>query len=234
MKIKKLLIILTCLIITVSMSIADDSAKTGTVKQMQKAGQYTYLTLEQNGKEIWVATTSTYVLIGDIIDYSEALLMEEFKAPSLKRTFDKIYFTGGVKIIGGPSFSSEASMPDDDVHKKVQGENITAVVPVKGEIPKAENGITIEEIYAKLDELQGAKVIVRAKVMKVNKNILGTNWITIQDGTGSFPDNRLIALSTDIAGITETITVKGTIKTDINLGSGYKFKVVIDEASLVK
>ena len=228
------LIVISFFIATVLTVYADDILMTGTVTHTKKAGKYTYLTLDQKGKEVWVATTSTHVLVGDVIDYSEALLIENFEAKSFNRTFDKIYFTGGVKIVGGPSLSKDVSLPDDNVHKAIQKENITVTAPAKGEIPKAENGITIEEIYSKLDVLEGKKVVVRARVMKVNKNILGTNWITIQDGTGSAPEDMLIALSSDIAGIADTITISGTIKTGINLGAGYKFKVVIDEASIIK
>lgn len=235
MKFKHLfLIVISFFIAAVSTGFSDDTLKTGTVKHTQKAGRYLYLTLDQNGNEVWVATTSTNVLVGDVIDYSEALLIENFEAKSLNKTFDKIYFTGGVKIVGGPSLSKDVSLPDDNVHKKIKKEDIMVTTPVKGEIPRAENGITIEEIYSKLDVLEGKKVVVRARVMKVNKNILGTNWITIQDGTGSAPEDMLIALSSDIAGIADTITISGTIKTGINLGAGYKFKVVIDEASVIK
>ncbi len=222
------------LMATVLPGIADDILMTGTVQHIQKAGKYTYLQLDQKGKEVWVATTSSHVLVGDEIDYSEALLIENFDAKSLNRKMDKIYFTGGVRIVGGPSISKDAHLPDDEVHNKKQKDKITATAPAKGEIPRAENGITIEEIYLKLDNLEGKKVNVRARVMKVNRNILGTNWITLQDGTGNAPDNKLIALSSDIAGIAETITVTGTVKTDINLGAGYKFRVVIHEASLIK
>jgi len=228
------LIVISFFIATVLTVYADDILMTGTVTHTKKAGKYTYLTLDQKGKEVWVATTSTHVLVGDVIDYSEALLIENFEAKSFNRTFDKIYFTEGVKIVDGPSLSKDVSLPDDNVHKAIQKENITVTAPAKGEIPKAENGITIEEIYSKLDVLEGKKVVVRARVMKVNKNILGTNWITIQDGTGSAPEDMLIALSSDIAGIADTITISGTIKTGINLGAGYKFKVVIDEASVIK
>ncbi len=235
MKFKHLFLIVTGFFIAaVSAGFADDTLKTGTVKHMQQAGRYTYLTLDQKGTEVWVATTSTNVAVDDVIDYSEALLIENFEAKSLNKTFDQIYFTGGVKIVGGPSFSKDVSLPDDNVHKKIQKENTTVTAPAKGEIPRAEKGDTIEEIYSKIDMLEGKKVTVRARVMKVNKNILGTNWITLQDGTGSAPDNMLIALSSDIAGIADTITVSGTIKTGINLGAGYKFKVVIDEASIIK
>ncbi|UCH80024.1 MAG: hypothetical protein JSW20_09765 [Nitrospiraceae bacterium] len=234
MRVKQYVLLFMIILITVSMSFSDDGLMTGTVKQLQKAGQYTYLTLDQKGTEVWVATTSSNVMIGDVIDYSEALLMENFEAKSLKKTLDKIYFTGGVKIISGPSLSKDASLPDDNVHKNIQTENIQATAPEKGEITRAENGNTIEEIYTKLNELNGKHIIVRARVMKVSKNILGTNWITLQDGTGSAPDNTIIALSSDIVGIADTVTVKGTVKADINLGSGYTYKAVIDKASLVK
>ncbi len=70
--------------------------------------------------------------------------------------------------------------------------------------------------------------------MKVNKNILGKNWVTLADGTGKIPDNQLLVLTKETADTGDIITVSGVIKNDVNIGAGYEFKVLIDNAKLIK
>ena len=70
--------------------------------------------------------------------------------------------------------------------------------------------------------------------MKVSKQILGKNWITLQDGTGNPPDNKLVATTLETANIGDIVTKKGIKKTDVSIGSGYNYKVIIEEAVIIK
>ena len=70
--------------------------------------------------------------------------------------------------------------------------------------------------------------------MKVSKNILGKNWITLQDGTGTAPENKLLATSAELVEIGDMVTATGTVNTDVDLGSGYKYKVVLEETTFAK
>jgi hypothetical protein len=77
-------------------------------------------------------------------------------------------------------------------------------------------------------------VTVRAKVMKFNENILGKNWVTLQDGTGVSPDNKLIATTLESVNIGDIITAKGIIRTDVDTGADYKYKVLLEDAKFTK
>src|SRR3990172_6409008 len=68
----------------------------------------------------------------------------------------------------------------------------------KGKVPsitKAKGGYTVEELYIKKDQLNGNKVKVRGKVVKFNPNIMGKNWLHLQDGTGT-PGTNDITVTT--------------------------------------
>ena len=67
--------------------------------------------------------------------------------------------------------------------------------------------------------------------MKVSLNIVGKNWITLQDGTGTAPDNRLIATSSEVVSVGDLVTVKGVVHTNVDLGSGYTYSVLLEEAT---
>jgi len=75
---------------------------------------------------------------------------------------------------------------------------------------------------------------LRGKVIKVSRNILKKNWITLSDGTGTAPDDRIVAVTTDLVTPGDVATVTGTLKTNVNLGAGYKYKVLIDDAEFAK
>ena len=62
-------------------------------------------------------------------------------------------------------------------------------------------------------------------------NILKMNWITLQDGTGTPPYDKIIFITNKIPRINDTLTVKGTVKTDVNLGGNYKYKVLLEKVS---
>jgi hypothetical protein len=107
---------------------------------------------------------------------------------------------------------------------------------VKVEKSTAQNGYTVAEIFAKGASLNKQKVTVRGRVVKVNPNIMGRNWIHIQDGTGDPAKNTydLVVTSADTAKIGDIITVEGTLATDKDFGFGYKYDVIVEDAVLTK
>ena len=50
---------------------------------------------------------------------------------------------------------------------------------------------------------------------------MGRNWITLQDGTGTKPGNKIVATSQETATIGDLVIAKGKINTDVDLGRGY-------------
>ena len=103
-------------------------------------------------------------------------------------------------------------------------------------VPKASgaNARTVAEIMTKGAELKDKPVLVRGKVVKYNPNIMGKNWIHLRDGSGSAADNTNDVLVTTMnqAKIGDVVTVKGIVRTDKDFGSGYAYKVLIEEATL--
>ena len=75
---------------------------------------------------------------------------------------------------------------------------------------------------------------MRGKVVKYNPQILGRNWVHLRDGTGSALDNTndLLVTTADEAGIGDVVTARGVVRTDMDFGAGYAYKVLIEEATL--
>ena len=229
-------LIITCaLLFFTSVSVANDSASgTGTVVETMDSGGYTYVRLEEN--DHWLAGPPTTVEVGDNVEYIYAVEMGEFHSRTLDRTFKNIMFTPSLKVTNliraeaHADSTSIATMGDELGIAK----SATIVAPDAGEITPLDGGKTIGAIRTDYQQLKDQQVAVRARVMKVSKNVLGKNWITLQDGTGTAPENKLLATSQELVEIGDLVTAKGMVKTDVDLGSGYKYKVVLEEATFTK
>jgi len=71
-------------------------ALSGKVVETMDSGGYTYAQIENNGKKTWVAIPKTKVVKGKNISFAPGMEMQNFESKTLKRTFDRIIFSGGV------------------------------------------------------------------------------------------------------------------------------------------
>jgi translation initiation factor 1 (eIF-1/SUI1) len=60
------------------------------------SGGYTYAQIENKGKKTWVAVPKTKIVKGKNISFVPGMEMQNFESKTLKRTFDRIIFSGGV------------------------------------------------------------------------------------------------------------------------------------------
>jgi len=224
---------------------AEEKVHAGTVIYAKTAGNYTYIRLKEAGKKVWLATSPLEVSVGDPIEYTGGDVMKKFESKAMKKTFDEIRFVTRIRVVkSGPLPDNQATasiaQPQGGSKEVLKGsgkdapkESPAVSPPKKGEIGKAEKGKTVEEIYKERERLKDRPVVLRGKVVKVSRNILMKNWITLSDGTGAAPDDRIVAVTTDLAPLGDVATVTGTLKTDVNLGAGYKYKVLIDDAKIL-
>lgn len=75
----------------------------GKVVETINAGSYTYLRLEKDGKRAWAAVPAVEVSIGEDVELIPGIDMGRFTSTSLKRTFESIHFSAGLKGAGKAS-----------------------------------------------------------------------------------------------------------------------------------
>jgi sporulation protein YlmC with PRC-barrel domain len=159
------------------------------------------------------------------------MMMTKFESKTLKKTFDKIVFG----TLAGSAPAAPAAMPAQ-AHAAA-GAAATAEQPI-GKIAKATgaDARTVAEVVAQGAQLKNRSVTVRAKVVKVSNNIMGKNWVRVRDGSGSAADgsNELLVTTKQVAAVGDVVVVKGTVHTNVDLGSGYFYKVLIEDATLAK
>ena len=100
-------------------------------------------------------------------------------------------------------------------------------------IAKAEGGKTVAEVVAGKDALACQKVAVRGKVVKVNPEIMGKNWVHVRDGSGEEGTNDLTVTSTgQLPKIGDTVLVTGTVALDQDFGMSYQYAVILQDAEI--
>jgi hypothetical protein len=129
---------------------------------------------------------------------------------------------------GNPSPAMDMATAHSNVAKAAESGDVR--------VPKAAgaNARTVEEIVTKSAELNNKPVTIHAKVVKFNGEIMGKNWLHLRDGSGSASDNTndLLVTTADSAKVGDVVTVERVVHTNRDFGSGYSYKVMVEEASL--
>lgn len=104
--------------------------------------------------------------------------------------------------------------------------------PPSVSVTKAKGGYTVEELYSNKDKLNGKQVSVRGKVVKFNSGIMGKNWVHVQDGTGKQGTNDVTATTNQNTKVGDIVLITGKLVTNKDFGAGYKYDVIIEEATV--
>jgi len=88
------------------------------------------------------------------------------------------------------------------------------------------------DIYMK--EYEGKEFEIRGIVTKVNKEIMGKNWVHLQDGTSKDGAFDLTITTQDLPKINDEVTFKGTVTLEKDFGAGYYYDVIMEDANQVK
>ena len=228
------------------------AAGSGKVVQKMDVSRYTYIRLDDGaGNETWAAVPQTQLEIGEQITLKGGTVMRDFNSKALNRTFDSIIFaTGVIRAAGDKNVQTQAAtMAGSDVARSgIAAHGLTsqsgggsnrATVPftdLKVEKSTAQNGYTVGELFEKAASLNRQKVTVKGQVVKVNPEIMGKNWLHIQDGTGdpAKSTHDLVVTSAGIAEKGAIISLEGILAADKDFGSGYRYDVIVEDAILVK
>jgi hypothetical protein len=195
------------------------------VTEVIQASNYTYLKVNENMTERWVAVTKQEINVGDVFYYDGALQMNNFKSKDLNRTFDEIYF---VTQISKTPIVHEKMGGGIPAHSgKIEAQKLSSIT-----LEKSAGEITLASIFEKRDEFAAKEFEIRGIVVKVNKQVMGKNWIHIQDGTDFNNDFDLTITTQDLAEIGDEVTFKGKISVNKDFGSGYSYEVIMEDAVL--
>jgi hypothetical protein len=219
---------------------------TGVVEETLDASDYTYMRLKTAQGEIWAAITKTAVKTGEQVTVVNAMPMDGFESRTLNRTFDRIVFgtlaEPGATAAAAPLASGHEPSELARAREQMAAQHASAAAgPAdvgKIDVKKAEgpDGKTVAEIFAARSTLKGKNVAVRGKVVKYTPGVMGKNWIHLRDGSGSRGSkNDDITITTmEATAVGEIVLARGAVLLDVDLGSGYAYPVLIENATLSK
>lgn len=194
---------------------------TGEVLEVKDVEAYTYLRLKTKDGETWAAVGKTVVKKGTQVSINNPMVMDNFESKTLKKTFKTIVFG---TLAGAPGAMNTAPAKPVDLG------------PIKVARATGANAHTVAEVVTQAKTLKDKPVTISGKVVKYNPEIMGKNWIHLQDGSGSAAaqSNDILVTSSAATKVGEVITVTGVVHTDKDFGAGYSYKVLLEDATLVK
>ena len=208
---------------------ATPQGKTGTVVETMNSGGYTYVKVDTGSETFWAAAPELVVAVGDPVVVPPGMEMKEHHSSTLDRDFDVIYFVDSIMVGGEQAAMNPANSQMPEGHPPIEK---STDVEVSG-IQKADGGKTVVEVFTNKQELVGKEVTVRGKVVKFSPEIMGKNWIHLQDGTGDAGTNDLTVTTDAVAKIGDTVLITGLVSTDKDFGYGYKYDVILEDAKVV-
>jgi hypothetical protein len=258
---KRLLIMLTGMIVVLSACQSSQSTSNSTpaanaaqsnfhkvvVQEVLQTSQYTYLRSHENGQDTWVAVPSMQAKAGDTYYYEGGLQMTKFESKELNRTFESIILLDKINTEPKATAVAATNNPStQDNYTATTQENSPAtsessaqykrqppVIEKKDvKVAAAKGGITIGELYGKKDNYAGKTVKIKGKVTKYTPAVMNKNWIHIQDGTESNGKFDLAITSDAEVKVGDEVTLEGKIALNKDLGYGYFFDVIMEDASL--
>ncbi|HEX4885845.1 MAG TPA: nucleotide-binding protein [Casimicrobiaceae bacterium] len=210
---------------------------TGQVLEAIDAGSYTYLRLKTGKGETWAAVERSTVKKGVEVTIFDPAEMANFESKALNRTFPTIVFgtigtqpSPAASVAKGGHGSADVGAMHGSVGKSID-------VPV-AKVAKAEgaDARTVAEVNSQRLALKDKPVTLRAQVVKVTPEVMGKTWVHLRDGSGSAADgsNDVLATGKDVPKVGDVVLAKGVVRTDVNLGSGYVYKVLVEDVSFRK
>jgi len=214
----------------------DAAPITGKVVETMNSGGYTYVLIDDGSKKIWAAGPPSTVAVGDQVIVGGGMPMRDFSSKTLGRTFDLIYFAPAIQVVGVQLLDKMTAAHGAAGHGAAGYSVADSMAPAAAvdlsNIKKAAGGQTVAELFANKVALAGKEVVVRGRVVKVTPAVMGKNWIHVRDGSGNTGTNDLAVSTSATAAVGNLVLVRGTLGTDRDLGAGYHYDIIIEDAAL--
>ena len=192
------------------------------VLEIHETARYSYLRVTDSKKsaEYWIATIKRPFKTGERYYYKEGILKRNFESKEHQRVFEELYLVSNLTPIAHNDGIAEQNL----VKKEAQAGQTN--------IDRHESAIPIADLATHMDRYKGQTVIVSGKCFKVNRSIMGRNWIHIKDG--SKDDYDLVVTSVETVSVGDNITIQGVVALDKDFGAGYVYSLIIENGKIVK
>lgn len=216
-------------------------------EEVIQTSAYTYVRVSADGRDYWIAVARMDVKEGDTYYWSVGSEMREFTSKELKRTFRTIFFiqdfsakpiTLSKESEGSPDASQmgqPAQMGQMGQDGQATGMGKQAAVEHKGiSVPKLPGGVTVAELFSNRKSFEGKTIKIKGEVVKFSTGIMGKNWVHLQDGTKDGENFDLTITTLDSAKVADIVIFEGKVTLNKDLGAGYFYDLILEDAKLKK
>jgi len=181
-------------------------------EEVLRAGGQVYVRVVEGQWDVWVVAPEIDVKPGDHLLLGKGPLRKGVDVPELGRSFAELIELPALQVVDAGT--AKASL---------------ALAPPPG-------GQAIADVYRDRQALSGKPVKVRGRVVKASKGIFGANWYHLQDGSGVEADGThdLTVTSQADLSVGDVAVAEGALTLDKDLGFGYFYACIVEEAALVK
>ncbi|MDH4089218.1 MAG: hypothetical protein OEV24_02055 [Cyclobacteriaceae bacterium] len=191
---------------------------TVTVEEVLPTSRYVYLRVKEGKEAFWIATNKQEVSVGEIYFYRGGLMKTNFESKEHKRVFDRLYLVSAI-------VKADHGNQSTPIESKSSGTRPAKEVDVKG-------SVKIADLVANPAKYAGKTIQISGQCVKINPNIMGRNWVHLQDG--SKDDYDLVITCAVQIPVGHTVTLTGKVVLNKDFGAGYQYDILLEEGAIVE
>ncbi|MEM6929421.1 MAG: hypothetical protein AAF602_20950, partial [Myxococcota bacterium] len=180
------------------------------VRQVVDRGATQMLLVEQGSLRAWVEVPHVGAEVGDYVLLGQGTLRSDVAIPELP----------------------ERTAVVDIAHVRVVDlETAERVVATK----TPEGAVAVGTVYAELDARRDQSIVVYGTVAKA-ASAIGWQWVHLQDGTGDTEagTHDLTIQTRQAVSRGQRVAFRGVLRKDVDLGFGYRYAALVEDAELVE
>ncbi|MEI6575409.1 MAG: hypothetical protein WCO63_04450 [Bacteroidota bacterium] len=198
----------------------------GVVKEVLQTSEYTYLNVKEDTSVTWLAVPLMDAKVGDTCYHISGIEMIDFKSRELNRVFPRVYFLDFVGKTPEGALKKEKKAHPQVAKPKSEKAKIF--------IEPGVGTLSLAEVFNNRESISGKTIKIKGGVVKYNEQIMGKNWAHLQDGSSFGDDFDLTVTTKEQLKVGDIVTLEGKITLNKDFGSGYFFKIIMEEAVIVK
>lgn len=181
------------------------------VEQVVDRDDEQLLQVRQGQWQTWVEVPDVGAKVGDYVLLGAGTARLDVEIPELGQRADEIVDIAHIQVVDAETARQVAS----------------ARAP--------EESVSVGTVYAELSERADAEVVVYGTVVKATSAV-GWVWVHIQDGTGDegAGTHDLTVQTRQMVVRGQRVAFRGTLRADVDIGFGYHYDALVEDASIVE
>lgn len=213
----------------------DPANRSVEVTEVIQANAYSYLNVTEGSQQFWIAVPTMDAKKDDELHFTQSMEMADFYSRDLDRTFELVLFVDNVSTLPIPAATpalGNMQQPQQQEATPHEGRPITDKKEII--VVAKDDAIQLAELFENAEKYNNKRIKVTGEVTKFNTGIMGKNWAHIQDGTSYGKYFDLTVTTQDVIPVGDIVVFEGTLVLNKDLGSGYFYEFLLEDATATR